>query len=69
MIIQYIINKMLNHSFYVENIRKPQLTHAQNAGGQKLFSTMCYIIDLRDLFDLSQISGLMTSNKPKTFLY
>ena len=45
------------------------LDKAQIARGRKLVSTTCYIIDLRDLFDLSQISGLMTSNKPKTFLY
>ena len=48
---------------------KQQLRQAKIAGGRKLFSTTCYIIDLRDLVDLSQISGLITSNKPKTFLY
>ena len=35
----------------------PQLTNAQTARGRKLFSTTCYIIILRDLLDLSQISG------------
>ena len=48
---------------------KPQLRQALIARGRKLFSTTCYITDLRDLLDLSQISGLITSNKPKTFLY
>ena len=48
---------------------KQQLRQAQIARGRKLFPTTCYIIDLRDLLDLSQISGLMTSNKSKTFFY
>ena len=48
---------------------KQQLRQAQIARGRKLFSITCYITDLRDLLDLSQISGLITSNKPKTFLY
>ena len=65
-----VFNLQFASSFFLcLYIRKAQLKQAQIACGRKLFSTTCYIIDLRDLLDLSQISGLITSNKPKTFLY
>ena len=53
---------MLNHSFYVNTMESP-INKCTNC------TTTCYIIDLRDLLDLPQISELITRNQPKTFLY